>query len=550
MTALRIIPLGGLGEIGKNMMVMEYGDDMIVVDCGVMFPEPEMLGIDLVIPDFAYVAERAEHLRGIVITHGHEDHIGALPYLLGRVSAPIYATKLTAGLVRVKLREHRGADQDVIHVVDPDDEISLGAFSVGFFRVNHSIPDAVGLAIHTPLGLVVHTGDFKFDHTPVDGRPTEFAKLSRYGAEGVLLLFSDSTNVERAGYTPSEQVVGEALGQLMAAAPGRVIVATFASLISRVQQVIDAAAQCGRSVGLTGRSMVDTANMALELGYLTAPPGLLQRQEQLLKLPAHQVAMVTTGSQGEPSSALARMANRDRRQVRLVPGDTVVISASPIPGNEETVNRTIDNLYKQGARVLHSRVANVHVSGHASQEEQKLMIGLLRPRYFIPVHGEYRHLVQHAQMANTLGVPRENAFVLEDGEVLELDEDGARVTGNVPGGHVYVDGLVLGDPATAILRDRRELARDGIFVIILAVDKRTGNVVGRPDIVTRGFIAEPDSEDLLEESRRLVVQAIDQGGDRLMEWGSVHATIKETLEEFLYGKTRRRPMILPVAMEV
>ncbi|HLE81089.1 MAG TPA: ribonuclease J, partial [Dehalococcoidia bacterium] len=421
---LRVIPLGGLGEIGKNMMAIECGDDIVVVDCGLMFPEEEMLGVDLVIPDISYLLEHREKLRGILITHGHEDHIGALPYLLPSLRAPVYSTRLTHGLIAVRLKERRALDGAELHIVEPGQEVVLGGIRAEFFRVAHSIPDATGIALHTPAGTVVHTGDFKFDHTPVDGRPTDLAKLAQLGSEGVLLLLSDSTYAEVPGYTQSEQVVGDALHRIIGEAPGRVVVACFASLISRVQQVIDAAIAWNRKVLVVGRSMQDNVNMAQELGYLYAPENLLIGPEELRRLPPNKVVVVATGSQGEPTSALARMANRDHRFIRIQAGDTVVLSASPIPGNEELVARTVDNLFRLGARVLYSQIAQVHVHGHGAQEELKLMLSLVRPQYFVPVHGEYRHLVHHRELAKDVGVAERNCFLLVDGDVLEIGEGG------------------------------------------------------------------------------------------------------------------------------
>ena len=428
---LRIIPLGGLGEIGKNMMALECGDDIVVIDCGVQFPSEDMLGVDLIIPDISYLLERLDRVRAILITHGHEDHIGALPFVLPRLTVPVYAPKLAHGLISVKLREHRGARESRAEVIEPGVPYQFGNnFRVTWFRVCHSIPDAMGLAIETPLGTVIHTGDFKIDHTPVDGRTLDLAYLARHGSGGVLLLFSDSTYAEVPGYTPSEQVVGAALDRAIGDAPGRVMVATFASLISRIQQVIQAADRYSRKVSIVGRSMVDNVNMAAAMGYLTLPPGILLPLSESRRLPPEEVVLLTTGSQGEPTSALVRIANRDHRDVRVMEGDTVIISATPIPGNELLVSRTIDNLLRQGAEVLYDRIALVHVHGHASQEELKVMLSLLRPRYFVPVHGEYRHLVAHARLAQDLGVDESGIFVMEDGDLLELSEDGGRMEEN------------------------------------------------------------------------------------------------------------------------
>jgi len=547
---LRLIPLGGLSEIGKNMMVMEYEDDIIVIDSGLMFPGEEMLGIDLVIPDISYLLERREKIRGIVITHGHEDHIGALPYVLPQLNVPVYSTKLTQGLISVKLKERRALAGADLRLIPPGGEFTLGKFKVEFFPVCHSIPDAVGLIINTPVGIVVHSGDFKLDYTPASGEPTNLSRLARLGAEGVLLLLSDSTYAELPGYTPSERLVGESLSRIMAEAPGRVIIATFSSLVSRVQQIIDAAAKYQRRVFVAGRSMSDTVRMALELGYLKAPEGIMGRLDELRGVPANKVALITTGSQGEPTSALVRMANRDHRQVHIQRGDTVIISATPIPGNESVVNRTVDSLFKQGAQVLYSKVAQVHVHGHGSQEELKLMLNLIKPKFFVPIHGEYRHLSLHARLAQSVGVPAENIFVLEDSDVLELNPQAGKITGKVSAGNVYVDGLSVGDIGSVVLRNRRMLSRDGIVVAIIAVDRQTGKLVGRPDIVSRGFVDTRESKDMIEESRDLVAKVLDHGGDRPAEWSFVSTKLRDTLNKFYYEQTRRRPMILPVMVKV
>lgn len=548
---LRIIPLGGLGEIGKNMMVVEYGEDILVIDAGIMFPEDEMLGVDLVLPDTTYLEERADRIRGILITHGHEDHTGALPYVLRQLKLPpIYATQLTHGLIAAKLREHRLLDQVQQVVVHDRDSVQLGCFEVEFFAVCHSIPDGVGLAIHTPVGTVVHTGDFKFDQTPVDGRLTDFPRLAALGGEGVLLLLSDSTRVEVPGYTLSEKVVGEAFDQIFAQAPGRIIVATFASLISRVQLVIDAAARLNRRVGFVGRSMEQNTTMALAQGYLRADPDQLVRTEDLNKVPHEQLVIVTTGAQGEPTSALTRMANRDHRQISIVPGDTIILSSSPIPGNEGAVARTIDNLFKQGAQVYYQTTHRVHVSGHASQEELKLMIGLLRPQFFIPIHGEFRHLQLHAELARSMGMAPSQAFAIEDGDVLEFTADSVERAGRVSAGYVFVDGLSVGDVGTVVLRDRQLLAKDGMFVAIVTVDKQTGKVIGRPDIVSRGFVYLRQAEELMEQARDLIVETLESEIEHPADWAFIKTAIKDELSRFLYEETRRRPMVLPVVMEV
>ncbi len=547
---LRIIPLGGLSEIGKNMTVIEYEDDIIVIDAGLMFPEEEMLGIDLVIPDINYLLEKREKVRGIVITHGHEDHIGALPYLLPQLNVPVYSTKLTQGLISVKLKERKALSGAKLNVIPSNGQFTLGKFKIEFFPVCHSIPDAVGLIIHTPIGAIVHSGDFKLDYTPVSGKPTDLSRLAQLGAQGVLLLLSDSTYAELPGYTPSERIVGETLDHIMADAPGRVIITTFSSLVSRFQQVIDAAAKHHRRVFIVGHSMSDTVRMALDLGYLNAPDGILARLDELKKMPHEKVVLLTTGSQGEPTSALVRIANRDHRQVHILRGDTIVISATPIPGNEGLINRTVDNLFKQGAQVLYNKVAQVHVHGHASQEELKLLLNLVKPKFFVPVHGEYRHLSLHTKLAHSVGVPKDNTFVLEDGDVLELTPQVGKITGKITSGNVYVDGLSVGDIGSVIIRNRRMLSRDGMVVVIIAVNRQTGKLVGRPDIVSRGFVDTRESKDMLDESRDLVARILDHSGARPAEWSFINTKVRDTLNKFYYEQTKRRPMILPFMVKV
>ena len=548
---LKVIPLGGRGEIGKNMMVLEYDDDIIVIDAGLMFPEEEMLGIDLVIPDFSYVGERKEKVRGIVITHGHEDHIGALPYLLPQLdNVPVYATTLTQGLIRVKLKERRTRDGVNLKVLNPGSEVSLGKFKVELFPVCHSIPDAAGVIIRTPEGVIIHSGDFKVDYTPVSGKGTDLSRLAQLGAQGVLLLLSDSTYAELPGYPPSEQIVGESMEHVIANAPGRVIVTTFSSLISRIQQVIDAAAKHERRVFIVGRSMSETVRSALELGYLNAPEGILGRIDEVRGMPAEKIVLATTGSQGEPTSALVRMANRDHRHVHIQRGDTIILSATPVPGNESLVNRTVDSLFKQGAQVIYDKLGQVHVHGHGSQEELKLMLSLVKPKFFVPVHGEYRHLSLHARLAESVGIPANNIFVMEDGDVLELTANSARINGKVGSGHVYVDGLSVGDVGGVVLRTRKMLSRDGIVVVIIAVNRQTGKLVGRPDIVTRGFVDTREFKDMMEESRELLARTLDHGGGRIAEWSFINTKVKDTLDKFYYQRTKRRPMILPFLVRV
>ena len=543
---LRIIPLGGIGQIGKNMMVFEYDDELLIVDCGLMFPESDMLGIDIVIPDMDYVFERKDRVRGIIVTHGHEDHIGGLPYLMQQVKAPLYATRLTRGLIEVRLKEHHLLNGTELHTVAPGDVVELGPYSVEFFRVCHSIPDGVGLGITTPVGLVVHSGDFKFDQTPVDGRLTDFARLAEFGGRGVLLLLSDSTNAETDGFTPSEQAVGHTFEQVFAQAEGRIIVATFASNISRVQQVVDTARKFNRQVGVVGRSMINYAKAASQLGYLDLSPEEMLTPHEMNSLPPEKVAIACTGSQGEPTSALVRMALGEHRQVNVEPGDTVIVSATPIPGNEELVNRTINNLFRAGAHVYHHERMQVHVSGHGSREEHKLMLNLVRPKFFVPIHGEYRHLVHHARMAEQVGIPAENIFVMESGQVLEFGPDWGRTNGQVTEGHVMVDGLGIGDVGNVVLRDRHLLSRDGFVVVVVAVDADTGKAVDGPYIITRGFVYIRESGDLIEDAAQCVLEALEYGGPKM----TLNAKIKDSLALFLYEQTKRRPMILPVVMEV
>lgn len=543
---LRIIPLGGVGQIGKNMLVFEYDGQLLIVDCGLMFPESDMLGIDIVIPDMDYVFERKDRVQAIIVTHGHEDHVGGLPYLLQQVQAPLYATRLTRGLIEVKLKEHHLLDGAELYTISPRDVVDLAPFTIEFFRVCHSIPDGVGLGITTPVGLVVHSGDFKFDQTPVDGRLTDFAKLAELGGRGVHVLLSDSTNAETNGQTPSEQVVGDTFDRVFAQAEGRIIVATFASNISRVQQVVDTARKYGRQVGIVGRSMINYAKKATELGYLDFSPDEMLTPHQMNNLPPHKVAIACTGSQGEPTSALVRMALSEHRHVNIQPGDSVIISATPIPGNEELVNRTINNLFRAGALVYHHERMQVHVSGHASREEHKLMLNLTRPRFFVPIHGEYRHLVHHSHMAEQVGVPAENIFVVESGTVLEFGPDWGQINGQVTEGHVLVDGLGVGDVGNVVLRDRHMLSKDGFVVVVVAVDANTGKVVKGPDIITRGFVYIRESGDLIDDAALCVLEALEYDGPR----SAASTKIKDKLAEFLYNQTKRRPMILPVVMEV
>jgi ribonuclease J len=553
---IRLIPLGGLGEVGKNMMVLEYGDEILIIDVGVMFPDDEMYGVDLVIPDASYLVDKKSRIRGILITHGHEDHVGALPYILPMLDfPPVFATRLTLGLIQVKLKEHRLLEKATLNVITPGDELKLGSSVIEFFRVNHSIPDAVGLAIRTPLGIIVHTGDYKFDYTPVDGKPADFGKLGSLGNEGVLLMMGDSTRVESPGYTPSERVINDSFDKIFANAPGRIMLATFASLISRVQQVADTASRYDRFIALVGRSMVNNVQMAMELGYLDIPPGMLIRAEDINKFRPEQIVIICTGSQGEPTSALTRIANQDHRLIRIQRGDTVILSATPVPGNEKMVHRTINNLFRQGAEVFYQGISNVHVSGHGAQEELKLMLSLIRPKFFVPVHGEYRQLVLHAKLGYSLGIPDENIVVAEDGDVIEVTTDTIKTVGHLSSGNVFVDGLSVGDVGQIVLRDRKVLSQDGILMAVLTVDKETGQPIAGPDIVSRGFVYMRDAEELLESARIRVLESFADLNGRspnghTSDWAFVKDKIKYTLSEFLYEKTHRRPMIIPVVMEV
>ncbi len=548
---VRLIPLGGLGEVGKNMMVVEYRDDIIVVDAGVMFPDDEMLGVDLVIPDTNYLSDKKNRIRGILITHGHEDHIGALPYVLPMLGfPPVFATKLTHGLISVKLKEHKLLEKTNITIVEAGDHVQLGQSDVEFFRVNHSIPDATGVVIHTPVGAVVHTGDYKFDYTPVDGKAADLGMLARIGNEGVLVMMGDSTRVESAGYTPSERTLNDSFDKLFANAPGRIILATFSSLISRVQQVIDTATRYERFVALVGRSMVNNVQMAGELGYLNVPQGMLIRPEDINKYRPDQVVIICTGSQGEPTSALTRIANQDHRLIRIQPGDSVILSATPVPGNEKAVNRTINSLFRQGAEVYYQAIANVHVSGHGAKEELKLMLSLIRPKFFVPVHGEYRQLVLHAKLAYSLGIPEDHIVVAEDGDIIEISNEAIKLTDHVASGNVFVDGLSVGDVGQIVLRDRKALSQDGILMAILTVDKETGQPIGGPDIVSRGFVYMRDSEELLDSAKNRVLESFIGLNGHSSDWSFIKDKIRHTLSDFLYEKTRRRPMVLPIVVEV
>lgn len=547
---LSIIPLGGVEEIGLNMTVMEYDDDLIIVDAGLMFPEEDMLGVDFVIPDFSYLIENKDKIKGVVLTHGHEDHTGALPFLLKEIDVPIYGTPLTLGLVKEKLKEHSLESTKLIPV-KPRDVVNLGVFSIEFVRVTHSIVDGVGLGIDTPVGKVVHTGDFKLDPTPVDGQLMDFHKFSEYGEKGTLVLLSDSTNAEKGGFTFSEKEVSRAFEDIFSKAHGRIIIATFASNIHRIQQAIDVAVKFGRKVILCGRSIVSNAQIALDLGYLRIPRETWLRLEDLKKLEDREVVIITTGSQGEPMSVLSRIATDEHKNIKAKHGDTVILSAKMIPGNERSIGRIINHLFKRGANVIYEKVSEIHVSGHASKEELKLMLNMVRPKYFMPVHGEYRHLVYHSRLAEKTGIPKENIFMLEDGERLEVSKDGAKKNGRVNSGRVFIDGKGVGDVEGMVLRDRRRLAYDGIVLVIIAVEKLTGRVVSGPDIITRGFVFEDASPEILNDVNSLVSDTLKKLDREIMSDSSlVKAKIRTALKKYLRNTMERSPMIMPIIFEV
>lgn len=543
---LTLIPLGGLGEVGKNMMILEYDRQIIVIDAGLMFPENDMLGIDLVIPDFGYLLDKKDQIKAIVLTHGHEDHIGALPYLLREIHAPIYATLLTRGLAEIKLKQHHLLDQIEFHTVEAGDRLSVGPFEIEFFAVNHSIPDCVGLAIDTPMGLIVHSGDYKFDYTPVDGQPTDFARLALLGERNVLALLSDSTNAEQPGFTPSERLIEEAFDAVFRRAPGRVIVSTFASLISRIQQVIHCAMRHNRKVAIAGRTMADNVSMAQKLGYIDVPPRTLLPLNDIGRLPPNEIVILATGTQGEPTAALAKMAMQRHRHVNIQTGDTVIMSSHTIPGNEELVHRNINRLFQRGAEVVYHPIAPVHVSGHASQEEQKLLINLIRPRFLVPIHGELRHLKAQARLALELGFAPKNVFVVENGYCLHFDAAGAAVGERVPGGYVFVDGSGIGDVGPMLMREREQLACDG-FVVVVVPPFADGQPCGMPRVVTRGFVFQPDAQELVEQVAEQTIAFLAGNPPEAAE--KLEAALRRHLETYLYQETKRRPVVIPVLSE-
>ncbi|MBR7007715.1 MAG: ribonuclease J [Ruminococcus sp.] len=551
-TPVKIISLGGLNEIGKNCTVIECANDMLIIDCGMAFPDSELLGVDIVLPDYSYVEKNIDKLRGIVLTHGHEDHIGGLPYFLKKMNVPVYGTRLTLGLVEGKLEEHGMLSDVKLNVVTPRQTVKLGCMAVEFIRVNHSIPDAVGMAIHTPAGVLIHTGDFKVDYTPIEGGIIDLQRFGELGNRGVLALMSDSTNADRQGFTMSERKVGESFEKLFSQAEGkRLIIATFASNIHRIQQIINNAVATGRKVAVSGRSMVNVISIGIKLGYLKVPEGVLVDIEMVSRYPADKMVIVTTGSQGEPMSALTRMANNEHRQVSITPMDFIIISANPIPGNEKLVTRVINELMKLGAHVVYENIYEVHVSGHACQEEQKLILSITKPRFFIPVHGEFKHLYQHKATAVAVGIPEQNVILGDNGYVIETDGVDMKVTGTVPAGRVFVDGLGVGDVGSVVLRDRKHLAEDGLIIAVATIDRDTGMILAGPDVVSRGFVYVRESEELLSEAKKLLTDTLQDCLDRgTKDWNTIKGKMKDKLSEFIFARTKRTPMILPIIMEL
>lgn len=550
-TPVKIIPLGGLNEIGKNLTVFECSNDIFIDDCGLAFPDSEMLGVDIVIPDFTYLERNREKIRGVVLTHGHEDHIGGLVYLLKKINVPVYGTALTLGLVEGKLREHGLFGKVKLNVIKPKQTIKMGCMAVEFIGVNHSIPDAVALAIHTPAGIIIHTGDFKVDYTPISGQPIDLARFGELGSRGVLALMSDSTNAERSGYTQTERKVGESFNTLFDKAEGkRIIIATFSSNIHRVQQIINHAERCGRKVVVFGRSMINVVNTAIELGYLTVPKGIIIDIDAMNRYPGDKIVLITTGSQGEPMSALTRMAMNDHKKVNITPMDFIIISATPIPGNEKLVTRVVNELMKSGAVVVYEAMYDVHVSGHACQEELKLMLALTRPKYFMPVHGEYKHLKKHAQLALDMGIPHDNIIIGEIGNVIETDGVDMKIVSQVPAGRVLVDGLGVGDVGSIVLRDRKHLAQDGLIIVVVSIDKVSNTVIAGPEIISRGFVYVREAEELMESARQLLNTTLEHlSAQDFREWNTIKTKLRDSLSVYIYERTKRSPMILPIIME-
>lgn len=548
---VKIIPLGGVNEIGKNLTAIEYKNDIVVIDCGLKFPDEDMFGIDLVIPDITYLIKNKEKVSGIFLTHGHEDHIGALPYVLRQLNVPVYGTKLTLGIVETKLKEHGLLSSTELIRVKPRDVIRLNSVSVEFIKTNHSIADSVAIAVHTPLGVVLHTGDFKVDYTPIDGEAMDFARFAELGKKGVLAMMADSTNVERAGYTNSEKIVGESLTRIFGKTKGRIIIATFASNIHRIQQIIDAASVYGRKVAVSGRSMENILNVAIELGYIEVDKDTLVSIDQINKYNNDQVVIITTGSQGEPMSALSRMAASEHRKVNIVEGDTIIISATPIPGNEKLVSKVINQLFKKGAEVIYGSQENIHVSGHACQEELKLMQTLVKPKNFIPVHGEYRHLKQHGELAIKLGLDPKNVIIPEVGDVIEVTRSGIKKNGSVVSGQIFVDGLGVGDVGNIVLRDRKHLSQDGILTVVVTLSKESKTIVAGPDVISRGFVYVRESEGLMDEAKDIVRNILlDCEEKKITDWATLKSNVRDELRAYLYEKTKRKPMILPIIMEI
>lgn len=548
---VKIIALGGLNEIGKNITAIEYKDDIVVIDCGLKFPDEEMFGIDIVIPDVSYLVKNRDKVRGIFLTHGHEDHIGALPYVLRELNVPVYGTKLTLGILGTKLKEHGLLSSVELICVKPKDVIKLEHLAVELIKVSHSIADSVAIAVHTPIGVILHSGDFKIDYTPIDGGVADLARFAELGSKGVLAFMADSTNVERKGYTMSESTVGVTFANIFANASGRIIVATFASNIHRIQQIIEAACKYNRKIAVCGRSMENIVEVATELGYLNFEKDIMINVDAINKYPQDRLVIITTGSQGEPMSALSRMAASEHKKVNIVRGDMVIISATPIAGNEKLVSRVINQLFKKGAEVIYQALSDVHVSGHACQEELKLMHTLVKPKFFIPVHGEYRHLKQHGELAAKLGLPEANVIIADNGEVIEITRDSIKKNGSVISGQVFVDGLGVGDVGNIVLRDRKHLSQDGILTVVVTIEKESGSVIAGPDIISRGFVYVRESEDLMEEARIIVKDALRECEEKhITEWATIKANIKEALRSFLYEKTKRKPMILPIIMEI
>ena len=548
---LKIIPLGGLDEIGKNITVFEYGNEIVLVDCGLEFPEDDMLGVDLVIPDVTYLEKKKEKIKGLVVTHGHEDHIGAIPYILRQINIPIYATKLTVGLIKNKLEEHKLLSSTKLVTVEQGQTINFGSIKVEFIRSNHSIPDSVMLAIHTPVGVVLHTGDFKVDFTPIDDQLMDLGRIAELGNKGILALMADSTNSERKGYTMSERTIGEVFDRLFQNNKKRIVVATFASNVHRVQQIVNSAKEYGRKIAVCGRSMINMIETAREIGYIDAPENMFIDIDMIKNYTDDQLVIITTGSQGETMSALTRMAAGEHKKVVITPNDMVIISATPIPGNEKLVSNVINDLMQIGAEVIYSALENVHVSGHACQEEQKLIISLAKPRYFIPVHGEYRQLRAHAETAKLMGIPAENIFILENGKTLELNKDKAEITASVPCGKILVDGLGVGDVGNIVLRDRQHLSQDGLIVIVMTMDGSTGEIVSGPDVVSRGFVYVRESETLMDDVKKVIneeVRMFEEEGVR--DWSTIKSTLKDDLRDYIFQRTKRNPMILPIIMEL